>query len=77
MDIKLELLRGYMADYVKHHIEDFEIDANKISDSRAIEILSEIRQVIQEEGNTDFECVEKIVLIFEKYQLSTGGRHDF
>lgn len=77
MDIKLELLRGYISDYVKQHIKDFEIDANKISNSRAIEILSEIQKVIQEEGNTDFDCVEKIVLIFEKYQLSAGARHDF
>lgn len=77
MDIKLELLRGYVADFVKNHIENFEIDADKIADSQAIQALGEIQEVIQDEGNTDFDAIEKIVLIFEKYRLSFSPRHDF
>ncbi|MBQ6794970.1 MAG: hypothetical protein IJO83_02360 [Clostridia bacterium] len=77
MDIKLELLRGYVADFVKNHICDFEVDADKIADSRAIAALKEIQEVIQDEDNTDFDAIEKIVLIFEKYQLSFSPRHDF
>ena len=76
MDIKLELLRGYVADFVKNHIADFEVDADKIADSRAIQALSEIQEVIQEDS-TDFDAIEKIVLIFEKYNLSFSPRHDF
>ena len=76
MDIKLELLRGYVADFVKNHITDFEVDADKIADSRAIQILSEIQEVIQEDS-TDFDAIEKIVLIFEKYNLSFSPRQDF
>ena len=77
MDVKLELLRGYVADFVKNHISDFEVDADKIADSRAIEVLGEIQKVLQDDSNTDFDAVEKINLIFEKYQLSFGARHDF
>lgn len=76
MDIKLELLRGYVSDFVKNHIGDFEVDADKIADSRAIAALAEIQQAILEDS-TDFDAIEKIVMIFEKYQLSFSPRHDF
>lgn len=77
MDIKLELLRGYVADFVKNHIEDFEVDADKIADSRAIQILGEIQEVVRDDTLTDFYALENIVLIFEKYNLSFSPRHDF
>ena len=39
MNIKVELLKNYISDYVNQNINDFEIDANKITDSVAIKVL--------------------------------------
>ena len=77
MNIKLELLRSYIADFVNNKIEDFVIDATKIADTTAIQILSEIQKVIQDENQSDFDAIEKIVCIFEKYKIDAGFRHDF
>ncbi len=77
MDIKVELLKGYVSDFINGHINDFGIDADYIANTTAISLLSEIRDAIVDEGNTDFEVVEKIVCAFEKCGIDCGGRHDF
>ena len=77
MNIKLELLRKYVSDFVKYKIEDFEIDASQIADSTAIAILAEIQKIIQDESYSDFDAVEEIVCIFEKYGIDASARHDF
>ena len=77
MKIKAELLRNYICDFVKRNIEDFEIDESKIADTAAIQILSEIQEVIKDEKYSDFDAMEQIVCIFEKYNISAGSRHDF
>lgn len=78
MNIKLELLKTYISDVINDRLTDFiEIDADKISDSVAINILSEIQKIIANEDYSDFEVVEEIVLIFEKYKIDFGSRHDF
>ena len=77
MNIKLELLRNYVSDFINCKMEDFEIDASQIVDSVAIHVLSEIQNVIRDEKSSDFDAVEKIVCIFEKYNIDFGSRHDF
>ncbi len=77
MSIKLELLRNQIADFINFKIEDFEIDASQIADTTAIQILSEIQKVIKNESYSDFEAIEEIVCIFEKYNIDSGFRHDF
>ena len=53
------------------------IDADEIADTEAIKALSEIQSIICDDENTDFDAVERIVNIFERYKLDTGGRHDY
>ncbi len=77
MNIKIELLKGYISDFINGHLEDFEIDASKIADSTAIQMLREIQKVIRDENYSDFYAIEKIVSIFEKYDIDAGFRHDF
>ena len=77
MNIKVELLKRYISDFVNSNIEDFEINASQIADTTAIQILGEIQNVIKNEVNSDFDIVEKIVYIFEKYQIDFGSCHDF
>ena len=40
-------------------------------------MLSEIQKVIQNESYSDFDAIEEIVCIFEKYNIDSGFRHDF
>ncbi|MBE7048986.1 MAG: hypothetical protein E7393_06440 [Ruminococcaceae bacterium] len=77
MNIKLELLRNYISDFINYRIEDFEIDASQITDTTATQMLFEIQKVIKDEKYSDFDAVEQIVSIFEKYNVDSGFRHDF
>ena len=77
MNIKLELLRRSISDIVRFRLEDFELDATQIADTTAIQMLDEIQKVIKDETCSDFDAVEKIVCIFEKYNIDAGVRHDF
>ena len=77
MNVKLELLRNHISDFVKHNIEDFEIEASCIADTVAINMLSEIQKVIKNEDYSDFEAIEEIVCIFQKNNIDFGSRHDF
>lgn len=76
MNIKLELLKSYIKDYINNNLQDFEIDASEIADSKAINILAEIQNIMRNENYSDFDVVEKIVCIFEKYSIDAGFRHD-
>ena len=77
MNIKLELLRDYITDFIRFRIKDFEIDASQIADTTAINALAAIQKVIKDEDCSDFDAIEKIVCIFEDYKIDAGFRHDF
>jgi len=86
MDSKVELIVELCArefgKCIKHNLEtaSVELDLSKIADTKAIQILSEIKSVLEKydlmEMN-DFDTVENIVCIFEKHGISTGCCHDF
>ena len=76
MNVKVELLKSYISDFINDKIDDFEIDASRIADSTATQMLSEIQKIIKDENYSDFEVVEEIVCIFEKYNIDFGYRHD-
>ncbi len=77
MNIKLELLKSYIYDYIDSHLDDFEIDAKEIADTTAIKILSQIQEIIKNEDYDDFDAMEEIVSVFQRYGISCGSRHDF
>ena len=77
MNVKVELLKEHITDFINSKIEDFEIDATQIADTAATQMLSEIQKVIKNAEYSDFEVVEEIVCIFEKYNIDFGFRHDF
>ncbi len=56
---------------------DCDIDADKIADSTAITMLAEIQKIIKNDEYTDFDAIEEIVCLFEKYDISASPRHDF
>ena len=86
MNIKHELIHpkiaerisGMIKDEIRNLFETENFDLNEIAQTTAISALSEIQQVIQDDDKyDDFEAVERIVCIFEKYNISAGTRHDF
>ena len=77
MNIKIELLKKYISDYINNSLENFEIDASQIADTTAIQMLREIQKVIKNEAYSDFEAIEEIACIFEKYNIDFGNCHDF
>ena len=40
-------------------------------------MIAEIQEVITDEKYSDFDAIEAIVCIFEKYNIDAGNRHDF
>lgn len=77
MNIKLELLKGYISDIIDSKLDDLEINACEIADTVAINMLSEIQNIIKDEKHSDFEAIEQIVSVFEKHRIDFGARHDF
>lgn len=78
MDIKLEIFAEAVADAINDAIEYIYLDTDDVINSIALKALHEIQTVIQNEDiEDDFDVVEKIVDIFEKYNIDAGGRHDF
>lgn len=77
MTIKTEILKKHISDYIIFHINDFEIDADEIVNTVAIEILQQIQDIIKDDETTDFEKVENIVLLFEKHNIDSMPCHDF
>lgn len=77
MNIKIELLKIYISYFINRQIGDFEIDAERIADSKAITMLGEIQKIIQNHEYSDFDAIEEIVKVFEKNKIDFGARHDF
>ncbi len=77
MKIKTELIKSYIAEITCRGITDFDINADKIADTTAIKVLGEIQQVLQNTELDDFEKIEEIVLVFERFNLDAGACHDF
>ena len=86
MKLKYESFANAVSDTIREKIKMYagfdelsrlDIDVNEIADSTAIKALLEIQNVIQNDEISDFDVIEEIVHIFEKYDISAGSRHDF
>lgn len=71
---KLYLLKTIIAEAIDENSEA--LGLNEVSNSTAVEMIGEIQQVLMNKED-DFEIVEDIVCIFEKYNISPGACHDF
>ena len=68
MNNKIDLLKKYFKDFIIF----YEIDADETAETSLAKALEEI----QKEMCADSDVIEKIVLIFEKYNLILGTKHD-
>lgn len=64
MELKLELIKGAVADLVTNRIVNEEIDANRIANTKAITMLGEIQAVLQNENLGYDKMVQEISQIF-------------
>ena len=78
MDIKLELLSWAISDAIQSAIKYIHIETNDAMNTVALVVLREIQLILKNQDIEDnFDVVEEIVRVFEKYHLSAGFRHDF
>ncbi len=77
MNIKTELIKNGIYDIIESRLSDFQINGDEIADTTAINALAEIQNIILNKAYDDFETVEQIVCVFEKYHLDFGSCHDF
>ncbi len=77
VNLKLELLGNKIGEIIRDHLNNIDIDINDIAQSTAISVLSEIQECMQNNELSDFDKIETIVLIFEKYHIDYGTCHDF
>ena len=64
MELKLELVRNQIADIVRGQIRDFDIDLNRIANTKAIAMLGEIQAILQNEQMEYGDMIEAISNIF-------------
>ena len=77
MKIYEELICQELCEYIIRNLKNSNIDYNKIIQTKAVNALNEIKTVIQNTELDDFEIVEGIICIFEKYNIDVGSQHDF
>ncbi len=46
-------------------------------DEELLQMLRQIRQILENEALDDFECIEEIIQVYAKAGHSIGYRHDF
>ena len=77
MDIfKSLIIAGLKSEETK--IIDFKIDFEGIIEKQSMQLVFEIKSIL---GNdiieSDFDCIEKILTAFSKYNIDISYRHDF
>ena len=63
---------------IKVTFENLSIESpNEIVEKASFAALHKIREVLDNDGLQDFECVERIIAILEEIGTDGGSRHDF
>ena len=53
------------------------LDSDDMVEMQSYKALKKIKNVIENDSLSDFECVEEVVCILENIGSSGGNRHDF
>lgn len=79
MGIKEELIKSAFSEMIIDQMQVVNFNADAIADTLAIKILGEIQDVLKSKPfeKDDFQKIEEIVCIFEKYHINAGTCHDF
>lgn len=77
MNLEIELLGNVLSEAIKQYLLNSNINYDVIADTVSIKVLSEIQQILKNDCISDFDAIEQIICVFEKYNLDFGSRHDF
>ena len=77
MELKTLLLYNTLAELIVKKLRKTNLDFTEIADTAAISVLSEIQKCVKDDSLDDFDAMERIVSILEKFNISSGNRHDF
>lgn len=79
MELRLELVSKELMTRICEQIKDIDIDINEVAQSTAIKVLDKIKKVINADDDVldDCEKIDKILCIFEEYNIDTGSCHDY
>ncbi len=78
MKDKTEMIKDEIEDVLTKHLRDASLSDDTVATKALMEIQAVLKSGNIVDGNrTDFEIIEKIVNIFEKYEINAGGCHDF
>lgn len=77
MELYEELLIQIVEDYIGNHFSELGLDFEQIIRERAIIILQEIKEIIQNAALDDFMKIDKIVDILSENGINSGCCHDF
>ena len=78
MELYKELLINILSkEQINVVFPDFTINAAEVIERESYKTLQKIKAVIGEDSLSDFDCIEKIVRIFEELGSTGTVRHDF
>ena len=77
MSLKIELIGNMLSEAIKQCLLNSNINCDVIADIVSVKALSEIQQILKNDCISDFDAIEQIICVFEKYNLDFGSRHDF
>ena len=72
-----ELIQKYVLEHLENYFSIYNFNMQEIANTKAITALNAIKEVLSNNNLSDFEAIEEIVCIFDKYGIDTVGRHDF
>ena len=70
-------IQTVLLEKMKHNCEELLQSLKEYESNAEMFCLKEIQAVIKDSRIDDFDAVEEIVSILNKYGWSTGSRHDF
>lgn len=78
MDLLKDILAKIIAEEeINIVFPTLKINATEIVEMESYKTLQKIKNIIEDDALSDFECIEKIVCVFEDIGSNGGGRHDF
>ncbi|MCL2702582.1 MAG: hypothetical protein FWE91_03120 [Defluviitaleaceae bacterium] len=78
MDLFKEILvEILMKENINIIFPNLKYNMTDIVEMKAYKTLQKIKNIIENDGFSDFECIEEIVCVFERIGSGGGNRHDF
>ena len=77
MEVYKDLVAKQIGEIMLSTFENTQIDYAAIAADASYQALQKIKAVISDDSLSDFDCVERIVSIFEALGSDGGNRHDW